>query len=483
MPKISVIIPVYNVEKYLRECLDSVVNQTLKDIEIICVDDGSTDSSGRILDEYASKDDRIKVLHKENGGYGKAMNIGIDNATGEYIGIVEPDDFINLNMYETLYNIAIKNDVDFIKSDFYRFKGNKNNRELFYNKLSKNLHYYNKVFDVNQNLEAYSFIMNTWCGIYKREFIEKYHIRHNETPGASFQDNGFWFFTFAYSSRAYFLDKPFYMNRRDNPNSSIYNKSKIFNVCDEFKWIESKIREDNKLKNVLPLYFYMAYKAYQAGYSRLSPKFRMNYLKRFSHDFSKIVKDEQFDKSYFSEYQLKVLEEIIKDPSKYYREINNYNSFIESVFSVKNEDIRKVITILGIKFKFKSKKLIERKRLANLENVIYQINSDLQNKKNNITNLINKIDKQENDFASLINKIEEQENKIYNQIKIKNENKILSFRTIQNLSDLIRNKISMLPEDIDLVVGIPRSGVWCYSCLFNCFIFEQKSMYDKRIYQ
>ena len=95
MPKVSVIIPVYNVEKYLRQCLDSVINQTLKDIEIICVDDGSTDNCPNILDEYAAKDARIKIIHKKNEGYGKAMNVGISHASGEYIGIVEPDDYID----------------------------------------------------------------------------------------------------------------------------------------------------------------------------------------------------------------------------------------------------------------------------------------------------------------------------------------------------------------------------------------------------
>jgi len=86
MTKISVIIPVYNVEKYLEECLDSVVNQTLKDIEIIIVDDGSTDSSSQICDKYAKKDNRIKVIHKNNEGLGKAYNVGIEKATGKYIG-------------------------------------------------------------------------------------------------------------------------------------------------------------------------------------------------------------------------------------------------------------------------------------------------------------------------------------------------------------------------------------------------------------
>ena len=103
MAKISVIVPVYNAEKYLRQCLDSIVSQTLRDIEIICVNDGSTDASLSILEEYAAKDSRIVVISKPNAGYGHSMNMGLDKATGEYMGIVDADDYILPTMYETLY--------------------------------------------------------------------------------------------------------------------------------------------------------------------------------------------------------------------------------------------------------------------------------------------------------------------------------------------------------------------------------------------
>ena len=122
--KLSIVIPVYNVENYLRKCIDSVLNQDYDDYEIILVDDGSPDKSGTIAEEYAARDKRFVVIHKENGGYGKAMNVGIDYATGEYIGIVEPDDYVELHMFETLYNKAIETNVDFIKSDFYQFNEN-----------------------------------------------------------------------------------------------------------------------------------------------------------------------------------------------------------------------------------------------------------------------------------------------------------------------------------------------------------------------
>jgi glycosyltransferase involved in cell wall biosynthesis len=102
-PTISIIVPVYNVEKYIHECINSILQQSFTDIEVILVDDGSTDSSGRICDEYALKDERIKVIHKKNGGLSSARNAGIDAAIGEYIGFVDSDDWIDREMYQQLY--------------------------------------------------------------------------------------------------------------------------------------------------------------------------------------------------------------------------------------------------------------------------------------------------------------------------------------------------------------------------------------------
>ena len=112
MIKISIIVPVYNVEKYLRKCIDSILNQTFRDFELILVDDGSTDSSGKICDEYSLKDSRIKVIHKENGGQSSARNMGLDVAQGEYIGFVDSDDWIEKDMYEILYRNCKMKDGD-----------------------------------------------------------------------------------------------------------------------------------------------------------------------------------------------------------------------------------------------------------------------------------------------------------------------------------------------------------------------------------
>ena len=188
MDKVSVILPIYNVSQYLRQALDSVINQTLRELEIICVDDGSTDDSLEIVREYAQKDSRIVVITGPNGGYGKAMNKGLDRATGEYIGILEPDDYVDLHMFEDLYRIAAENRLDLVKADFYRFTQEEDGTEqLQYVYLDGTQTRYGELLNPSQDPSCIRFTLNTWAGIYRRAFLEEHAIRHNETPGASFQ--------------------------------------------------------------------------------------------------------------------------------------------------------------------------------------------------------------------------------------------------------------------------------------------------------
>ncbi|CEL25322.1 hypothetical protein MB9_1687 [Methanobacterium formicicum] len=321
-PRVSIIIPIFNVEMYLEECLDSVVNQNLRDIEIICVNDGSTDNSLSILEEYAEKDERIKIISKPNSGYGHTMNLGIEAATGEYIGIVEPDDHVKLDMYETLYIEAVKNDVDLIKADFYRFTGSGENLEKTYNKVAKKDENYNRIINPRNELEIFNFVMNTWSGIYKKDFIEKYNIRHNETPGASFQDNGFWFQTLALATRTYFLNKPFYMNRRDNPGSSVHDKGKVFAMCKEYDFIRNFLDKNPILdknpefkEKLIYVYQQKRYHNYIYTLNRIGSEFHKIFLEKFHEDYVLATENNELDGELFSKRDWDLLQLIIKDPT------------------------------------------------------------------------------------------------------------------------------------------------------------------------
>lgn len=321
MAKVSIIIPTYNVEMYLVECMESVIHQTLKDIEIICINDGSTDGSLEILKSYAQKDDRIVLVDKENGGYGIAMNIGLEKATGEYIGIVEPDDFVKLDMYESLYQIAKDNDLDFVKADFYRFKRtDEDDMNMVYNHLSKNPEDYNKVFNPSEDTEAIRYIMNTWSGIYKKEFIEKHHIRHNETPGASFQDNGFWFQTFIFATRAMIVDKPYYMNRRDNPNSSVHNREKVYCMNIEYDHIRDILMEHPELwERFKGMYWYKKYNNYIGTIRRIGMEYRREFVERFSAEFKRGLEKNELDPSVFSVAAWKKIQVVAAEPDTFYK--------------------------------------------------------------------------------------------------------------------------------------------------------------------
>ena len=118
-PKVSIIVPVYKAEKYLHRCVDSIIAQTFKDWELLLVDDGSPDNSGKLCDEYAQKDNRIKVFHKENGGVSSARQMGLDNATGEYTIHADPDDWVEPTMLEELYAKAIEDNADMVICDYF----------------------------------------------------------------------------------------------------------------------------------------------------------------------------------------------------------------------------------------------------------------------------------------------------------------------------------------------------------------------------
>lgn len=323
MAKVSIIVPTYNVEMYLEECLESIKRQTLKDIEVICINDGSTDGSLEILKRYAADDDRFIIVDKENGGYGIGMNIGLDRATGEYVGIVEPDDYVPLSMYEDLYECAVKNQLDFVKADFYRFTTDDEtgDRTLTYNHLDKSGKYYNQVLNPSEEPFLTTFIMNTWSGIYRRAFLEEHQIRHNTTPGASFQDNGFFWQTFIYAKRAMFMDKPYYRNRRDNPNSSVKSKEKVYCMNVEYDHIRDIFMQEGNeelWERFKGYYNLKRFSNYMFTINRISKEFTKEYVNRISKEFKRAKELDELDMSLFSAKQAKKLHLLMNKPSSFY---------------------------------------------------------------------------------------------------------------------------------------------------------------------
>lgn len=318
-PKVSVILPVYNVAHYLPLALDSAVYQTLEEIEIICVNDGSTDNSLDIIKEYAQKDSRIKVINGPNKGYGHAMNTGIKAAKGEYIGIIEPDDFVDVNMYKDLYETARENDLDFIKSDFNRFVHDGLGKIIFtYNKIALDDDNYDRVICPREEQKVFTFVMNTWSGIYKRDFLNKHGIDHNETPGASFQDNGFWFKTNMWADRAMFCGDAYYLNRRDNPDSSVKDKGKVYCANKEYVLLYKYLEKTDTKKEFLDVYNLKLMHNYDFTLQRIAPELRKEYLCSISEEFKELSEKGEFKSSFWTPTESNKAIRIKNDPLEYY---------------------------------------------------------------------------------------------------------------------------------------------------------------------
>ena len=368
MIKVSIIIPIYNVEKYLRECLDSVINQTLSEIEIICVNDGSKDNCLEIIQEYAKVDSRIKILNKDNSGYGDSMNKGIELATGEYLGIVEPDDYVEKDMFQKLYSKAKEYDADIVKSNFFILQDSDKDKKITLVMLDESKKYYDKLLTPIKNLNVYRFPMYTWSGIYKREFINKNNIKHNTTPGASFQDNGFFFQTFSLAKTVYFINEAFYYYRWDNPNAS-GNQSRRNNLIKskkEYDFIRTFVDKHSELNpNILYAYNWQKFHMYSSWIDDTSVDL---FVQMAHQEFKAAYRNKEINYNLYSREQKRMLKTIIEHPYRYNDIWNKQdsNKFYQNIFSIKNEGAHKVIMLLGMKFKFKNKYKELKSEIANL---------------------------------------------------------------------------------------------------------------------
>jgi len=357
MPKVSVIIPVYNVEQYLKRCLDSVVGQTLEDIEIICVNDGSTDSSLSILKEYALGDNRIKIVDKENGGLASARNAGLKNAAAEFIAFLDSDDWFELTALEKAYN-EMKDDIDIVC--FYSNIVNEGLPEDHVGIISSEKYHKIKhtgLWNINNDV-----IINTtvtcWNKLFRKSILEKYKI--DFPVGQEFEDTPFTLSYLTHCKKAFYIGE-YLHNYVQRPNSimerlrackfdaaidNLYDFDTLYNHLKEYKLL-SEYKE--LLTNKYSSHLKNAYKYAPEGRIELTLKTATELAKKYDEKYFltpavKYVQKKQYDK---------VVE---LGANTYYPK---YRTFLQKIFSVMNErhddKTYKAICILGVKLKLRSK--------------------------------------------------------------------------------------------------------------------------------
>ena len=275
VPKISIIIPIYKVEKYLRFCLDSLCVQTLKDIEIICVNDGSPDNCSEILNEYQKKDKRFYILNQENLGSGPARNNGLDHAKGEFVGFVDPDDWVSPNYFEILYNRAticsadISASANIVKVDKYQTKksvGFQSKKIIVSVEKRKNLIYRSGV---------------VWNKVFKRKLVDKYNIRFAETKSTG-QDNPFNIIALATANKIATTTMGTYFYRIRSESAINSRSLKDIGIVKIYLDIFSQIKKLNLVENYFKIIKKRALKDFGNTYSKLHPKFREKLLAELS---------------------------------------------------------------------------------------------------------------------------------------------------------------------------------------------------------
>lgn len=250
--KISVIMPSFNEINYIEECLKSVVNQTLEDIEIICVDGESNDGTLEILKKYASKDSRIEVYTSDKKSYGHQVNLALSKAKGEYIGIIETDDFIEEDMFEQLYALTENGTVDMVKSTFYHYNdSDEENIKITVNDAKKNIKTTEK-FTIKEEPLIVEGHPSVWAGIYRREFLNDNNIKMVEERGGGWVDNPFFYETAITAKSIRYIHKPFYYYRESNPDSSSNNFTDftlpmrrvldLFDIFEKYGYVSEEVK-------------------------------------------------------------------------------------------------------------------------------------------------------------------------------------------------------------------------------------------------
>ena len=309
MSKISVIIPVYNVENYLKECLDSVTSQTLEDMEIICIDDGSTDNSSDILKEYSKKDNRIKIITKENGGQATARNLGIKEAQGEYIAFVDSDDFIEPTMFEKLYTKAKDNNLDLAmcKIATYNNQTEEIKDNVWYYMLGVFRDFEKDIFTHKDTKEFTCKIAVTpYNKIYKTNLLKDNDILFPE--GLIFEDEKFFFDVYLRAKKASIVNEFLYYYRVNRKGSTvdISKENDYSDIIPISRQIRETFKETNNYEDYKILLVNRFIHLQLARFSETSPKYREKYFNLVKEDLNEVLKDPEIVNNLESDVEFRV---------------------------------------------------------------------------------------------------------------------------------------------------------------------------------
>ncbi len=322
---ISVLVPIYNVEKYLEECLDSLLAQTFTDFEVLLINDGSTDGSRDIIERYMDKDARFKVIDKENSGYGSSMNQGIDAARGAYVAILESDDFFEPDALQKLYFAITEARADVAKANFWFYWSTPEERNEPSDIVFKEMD--GRVCCPSKDEDKTIFYQkpSIWSGMYRRAFLNEQNIRFLETPGASYQDASFNFKLFALAERAVYLHDYILHYRQDNEASSINNPGKVYCVCDEYAEMNRFLLEHPELDaNLRGVNERMKFDSYMWNATRLSPELRDEFLE---HARKELLADREaglIDESVMGIYKRTDLHYLLDNPDAFVAAVDSY---------------------------------------------------------------------------------------------------------------------------------------------------------------
>lgn len=349
MIKVSVIIPIFNGEKYLKQCLESVINQTLKEIEIICVDIVSTDKTLEVLNEYAQKDSRINIIKlEENLRYGGAKNKALDIAQGEYITFVNADDYLEPNAIEKFYETILEKDCDIVISNIKNFIEQDNALEN-YLKLNNLYEKYNKnsgLYEINNNISE--FRVRAVAKIFKKDIINRFNIRFPEKIVQ--EDEAFHWMYFSAISKAYYIKEGLYKHR-------IHTKSDI---------VRRELMKDQSFDRIQIYEFIYDFLKKHELFNKIKKDFRNNF-DEYCYSIINYCKNEE--KTYYK----KLLEKL--ENKIFYTPLEQVFSFRKNFASSCN-----IMTFWGLKFKLKSRNLETKKIVSNFEEKLKLLESS-QNKK------------------------------------------------------------------------------------------------------